>query len=221
MTTTTTIATRSRPAACGDAPDVNLVNGRFLTMDARNSVGSALAIRDGRIARVGHAGELGPCGRTMNSRVRPSSRASSTRTFISCGRRSTPATGAHHRDRGLGRRAAADDRARATESVPGRPVHHERRRLEHQRTCRSANANVAELDAAAPQHAVYLSTTGRRRRGDEQSRARVLPVPRHHRRCERRPQRGQALAALQAVQTEDDRQRGTAEVNRISPRASG
>jgi len=55
-------------AACGAAPDVNLVNGRFLTMDARNRVASALAIRDGRIARVGHAGELGPCGRTMNLR---------------------------------------------------------------------------------------------------------------------------------------------------------
>ena len=52
--------------ACGDAPDVNLVNGRFLTMDARNRVASALAIRDGRIARVGHPSELGPCGRTMN-----------------------------------------------------------------------------------------------------------------------------------------------------------
>jgi ferric-dicitrate binding protein FerR (iron transport regulator) len=37
-------------AACGGAPDANLVNGRFLTMDTRNRVVSALAIRDGRIA---------------------------------------------------------------------------------------------------------------------------------------------------------------------------
>src|ERR1043165_6501944 len=35
-------------------------------MDGRNSVASALAIRDGRIARVGHPAELGPCGRTLN-----------------------------------------------------------------------------------------------------------------------------------------------------------
>src|SRR5438309_17351 len=53
-------------AACGDAPDINLVNGRLLTMDTQNRVASALAIRDGRIARVGHPAELGPCGRTLN-----------------------------------------------------------------------------------------------------------------------------------------------------------
>jgi predicted amidohydrolase YtcJ len=53
-------------SACGGSRDLNLVNGRFLTMDRRNRVASAVAIRNGRIVQVGRADSLGPCGRTIN-----------------------------------------------------------------------------------------------------------------------------------------------------------
>src|SRR5258707_9939886 len=38
-----------------DAPDIVFVNGRIHTMDDENSVVSAVSIRDGRFAEVGHA----------------------------------------------------------------------------------------------------------------------------------------------------------------------
>jgi predicted amidohydrolase YtcJ len=53
-------------AACAGSMDFNLVNGRFLTMDERNSVVWGLAIRDGRIVEVGRSGGLGPCTRTID-----------------------------------------------------------------------------------------------------------------------------------------------------------
>src|SRR5690242_4611513 len=57
---------RGRDSECEGSRDLNLVNGRFLTMDERNSVVWGLAIRDGRIVEVGRAGSLGPCSRTID-----------------------------------------------------------------------------------------------------------------------------------------------------------
>src|ERR1043166_516953 len=48
-------------ALCVGPGDVALINGNFLTMDANNSVVSAVTIRGGRIAEVGSVGTLGPC----------------------------------------------------------------------------------------------------------------------------------------------------------------
>src|SRR3954462_3128304 len=55
-------------ASCEGARDLHLVNGRFLTMDPRRPVVSALGTRGGRIVALGHADELGPCARTINLR---------------------------------------------------------------------------------------------------------------------------------------------------------
>ena len=49
----------------GAAQDLNLVNGRIHTMDARNTVVSAVAIRNGRFASVGNTAPP----RTPNTRV--------------------------------------------------------------------------------------------------------------------------------------------------------
>jgi predicted amidohydrolase YtcJ len=54
--------------SCNDSADLALVNGRFLTMNPKNPVVSAVVIRNGRIAEVGHADELGRCSRTINLR---------------------------------------------------------------------------------------------------------------------------------------------------------
>lgn len=59
---------RKHESECDGSRDFNLVNGRFLTMDSRNSVVWGLAVRDGRIVEVGRAGSLGPCSRTIDLR---------------------------------------------------------------------------------------------------------------------------------------------------------
>jgi predicted amidohydrolase YtcJ len=58
-------ASQTAPATAGAAQDLNLVNGRIHTLDARNSVVSAVAIRNGRIASVGNNAPA----RTANTRV--------------------------------------------------------------------------------------------------------------------------------------------------------
>jgi len=58
-------AAQATPAAPVPAQDLNLVNGRIHTLDARNSVVSAVAIRNGRIAGAGNNAPA----RTANTRV--------------------------------------------------------------------------------------------------------------------------------------------------------
>ena len=58
-------AAQATPAAPVPAQDLNLVNGRIHTLDARNSVVSAVAIRNGRIASAGNNAPA----RTANTRV--------------------------------------------------------------------------------------------------------------------------------------------------------
>ena len=57
------------PSVCDGSQDLALINGKFLTLDDKNSVVSAVAIRNGRIAEVGrHAQAIGPCAQTINLR---------------------------------------------------------------------------------------------------------------------------------------------------------
>jgi len=58
-------APQAAPGATAAAQDLNLVNGRIHTLDARNSVVSAVAIRNGRIASAGNNAPA----RTANTRV--------------------------------------------------------------------------------------------------------------------------------------------------------
>jgi predicted amidohydrolase YtcJ len=65
-----------KDTACDGARDWHLVNGNFLTMDAGNSVATSVVIRDGRIVKVSGPGRqddsggsaLGPCAQTINLR---------------------------------------------------------------------------------------------------------------------------------------------------------
>src|SRR5947207_14434574 len=54
---------RGHDPECEGTRDLNLVNGRFLTLDAHDSVVSAIGIRDGRNVEVGRSGELWQWGR--------------------------------------------------------------------------------------------------------------------------------------------------------------
>src|SRR5580693_4601887 len=49
---------------CADSRDLRLVNGKIVTMDARNSVLSSVAIQNGRFDFSG--GKLSPCTKTIN-----------------------------------------------------------------------------------------------------------------------------------------------------------
>lgn len=52
---------------CAGARDLRLINGRIVTMDARNSIVSEVTIQEGRFASVGRStGKLAPCTRTIN-----------------------------------------------------------------------------------------------------------------------------------------------------------
>ena len=56
-------------SVCDGSQDLALINGKFLTLDDKSSVVSAVAIRNGRIAEVGrHAQAIGPCAQTINLR---------------------------------------------------------------------------------------------------------------------------------------------------------
>jgi predicted amidohydrolase YtcJ len=56
------------PGACADSRDLRLVNGKIVTMDARNSVVSSVTIQNGRFDSSG--GKLNPCTKTINLRGR-------------------------------------------------------------------------------------------------------------------------------------------------------
>jgi len=208
---------RGHDPECEGSRDLNLVNGRFLTLDAHNSVVSAIGIRDGRIVEVGRGGALGPCGRTINLKgatVIPGLIDSHVH-FVRCGQ--NPG----HEVRIIETAASVGElqqmiRARIRElDVPAGEFI----------TCVGGwNINglaekrlpaLAELDTAAPSHAVYLSTTGAGGavtnsvgRSFFQNHGVTVTV---NAAGAATLNSGQAFAALQAVQTDADRQRGTAE----------
>jgi len=200
-------------AECEGARDLHLVNGRFLTMDANNSVVSSVAIRDGRIVAIGNAGGLGPCSRTINLKgatVIPGLIDSHVH-FIRCGQNpghevriiETAASIGELQDIIKARiRQLAVPAGEFVTCVGGWNING----LAEKRL-----PTLAELDAAAPNHGVYLSTTGAggavtnsfgkqffASRGVAVSDTGTLSA-------------AQGLPALQAVATEETRQRGTAE----------
>src|SRR6476659_1529693 len=75
------VSARDFDSLCDGSRDLDLVNGRFLTMDADNSVASSVSIRDGRIVKLERVGNRGGrrddddgahgasrCSRTINLR---------------------------------------------------------------------------------------------------------------------------------------------------------
>ena len=200
-------------SSCEGARDLHLVNGRFLTMDPRRPVVSALAIRAGRIVALGHADELGPCARTINLRGATAipGLMDSHAHFIRCGQ--NPG----HEVRIIETAASV---AELTQMISARIKELSVPAGEFITCVGGWNINglaekrlptVAELDKAAPNHPVYLSTTG--------AGGAVTNTPGRAFFASRGVtvndngtlNAGQGLAALQAVQTEEDRQRGTAE----------
>src|SRR3989475_1967166 len=208
---------RGHDPECEGSRDLNLVNGRFLTLDAHSSVVSAIGIRDGRIVEAGRGGALGPCGHTINLKgatVIPGLIDSHVH-FIRCGQNPGHEVRIIETAASIGElQQMIGARIRELEVPVGEFI-----------TCVGGwNINglaekrlptLAELDAAAPGHAVYLSTTGAGGavtnsvgRTFFQSHGVTVTI---NAAGAATLNSGQAFAALQAVQTDADRQRGTAE----------
>src|SRR5260221_7844317 len=208
---------RGHDPECEGSRDLNLVNGRFLTLDAHNRMAWAIATRDGRMVEVGRGGALGPCGRTINLKgatVIPGLIDSHV-LFIRCGQNPGHEVRIIETATSIGElQQMISARIRELDVPAGEFI-----------TCVGGwNINglakkrvrtLAELDAAAPNQAVYLSTTGAggavtNSVGKAFFASRGVTVTINAGGAATLNS-GQAFAALQAVQTDADRQRGTAE----------
>jgi predicted amidohydrolase YtcJ len=203
------------PSACDDSQDLALINGKFLTLDDKNSVVSAVAIRNGRIAEVGrHAQAIGPCAQTINLRgatVIPGLIDSHVH-FIRCGinpghevRIIETATSIAELQQMISDRARTVPVGDFITCVGG----WNRNGFVEKRL-----PTPSELDAAAPQNPVYLSETG----GGGQAVTNTSGIAFFQSQgvtvdsSAGTLNANQGLAALQGVQTDADKQRGTAEV---------
>jgi hypothetical protein len=155
-------ASAASALVCPDGTqDVALINGRFLTLDSKNTVAGALTIRNGRIAEVGTVGTLRPCAQTIDLQGRTviPGLIDSHVHFIRCGinpghevRIIETATSIAELQQMIG------DRIKQLVLPPGEFI-----------TCvggwnrngiGGALPTPAQLDAAAPNNPVYLSETG-------------------------------------------------------------
>ena len=197
----------SSATASPGSQDWAFVNGRFL--DHRGVVAKAITVQDGRIVDVGKARALGPSTRTVNLKGRTvipglvDSHAHFTRTGTNPGYETrwieTTTTIAELQQ-------AVADRARTVPAGPDRCITAASGWNQNQ-FAEGRLPTLAELDAATSRHGVYLS--GRTNSvGKAFFEARGLTVD---------ATTGQvsstaaATAALRAIQTFDDKVRGTAD----------
>jgi predicted amidohydrolase YtcJ len=195
-------------------PDYILLNGQFI--DYRGRVGSAIAIGNGRILAVGDAVTRRPDtpavdlgGRTVIPGL-IDAHAHFTRAGINPGhqeRRVERAFSIAELQQVIARRAATVPRGELITCIGG---------WNHNQFAERRRPTPAELDEAAPDHAVYLSATGGGTGAITNSRGRAffeaqgIAVDADTGRVEAAQD---ALAALRAIQTDADRLRGTAELN--------
>ena len=194
--------------------DLLLANGRFV--DGRGVVGSALTIRNGRIAGVGEARALGSATRTIDLGGRTvvpglfDAHVHYTRAGVNPGyeaRRIERAFSIAELQEAIAKRAASVPPGAFITCIGG---------WNHTQLAENRRPTKAELDAAAPKHGVYISGTGggtgaiTNSVGGAFFAARGVMVD---------DATGvvasaqAALAALQAAQTPEDRLRGTADLN--------
>jgi len=210
-------AAKEQKPECDNSRDLELYNGRFLTMDGNGSVVSAVAIKDGRIVGIGHHGAddaLGECKRKINLKgatVIPGLIDSHVH-YIRCGlnpghevRIIETATSITEMQQMIAVRikALAVPAGEFITCVGGWNING----LAEKRL-----PTPAELDAAAPNNPVYLSTTGAGGAITNTSGRAFFASHGVTVNADGTLSAGQGLAALQAVQTDASKQQGTAEV---------
>jgi predicted amidohydrolase YtcJ len=201
------------PGPAGVA-DLLLTNGRFV--DGRGPVGATLTIRNGRIVGVGDARDLGTAARTIDLGGRTvvpglfDAHVHYTRAGVNPGfeaRRNERAFSIAELQEVIAARAARVPPGAFITCIGG---------WNHTQLAENRRPTKAELDDAAPKHAVYISGTGGGTGAITNSVGRAFFAGRGVMADETTggvPSPQAALAALQAAQTAEDRLRGTADLN--------
>jgi predicted amidohydrolase YtcJ len=200
----------SQPAAA----DLVLLNGRFV--DGRGAVGSALSIRNGRIAAVGDARAVGTAARTIDLGGRTvvpgffDAHVHYTRAGVNPGyeaRRIERAFTIAELQEAIAKRAASVPPGAFITCIGG---------WNHTQLVENRRPTRAELDAAAPKHAVYISGTGGGTGAITNGAGRTFLAGRGVMVDEATgvvSNAQAAVGALQAAQTAEDKLRGTADLN--------
>jgi predicted amidohydrolase YtcJ len=203
------------PVCLTGSGDIALINGRFLTLDKNNTIVGAVTIRNGRFAEIGTVGTLGPCSQTIDLQGRTviPGLIDDHVHFIRTG------TNPGHEVRIIETATSIaelqqmiSNRIQELSLPPGEFV-----------TCMGGwNRNglterrlptLSELNAAAPQHPLFLAETG----GGGQAVTNSAGSPFFQARgvtvnaSTGVLNSAQGFAALQAAQTEAEKLRGTAE----------
>jgi predicted amidohydrolase YtcJ len=193
--------------------DLVLVNGKFV--DGRGVVGSALAINNGRIVSVGRMPPSNTGVRTIDLGGRTvvpglfDAHVHYTRAGVN------PGHEARRVERAFSIKELQEVIARRADSVPAGEFITCIGGWNHTQFAESRRPTKAELDAAAPKHAVYISATG----GGTGAIANSLAQAFFTSKGVQVDDAGvvsaaaAALAALQALQKPEDKLRGTAELN--------
>ena len=194
--------------------DLALVNGRFV--DGRGVVASALTIRNGRIVNVGQAVQLGPDARRIDLGGRTvipglfDAHVHYTRAGVN------PGYEARGIERAFSIQELQEAIARRAESVPPGAFITCIGGWNHTQFVEGRRPTRAELDAAAPKHAVYISGTGGATGAITNSLGLAFLNGKGVMVDEASgvvASAQAAVAALQSVQTPDDKLRGTADLN--------
>jgi predicted amidohydrolase YtcJ len=202
-------AQRGAPVA-----DLLLTNGKFV--DGRGVVGSALTIKNGRIAGVGDARALGSATRTIDLRGRTvvpglfDAHVHYTRAGVN------PGYDARRIERAFSIAELQEAIAARAKSVPPGAFITCIGGWNHTQLAENRRPTTAELDAAAPKHGVYISGTGGGTGAITNSVGRAFFATRNVAVDEATgvvASAQPALAALQAGQTSADKLRGTTELN--------
>jgi len=195
--------------------DLLLTNGKFV--DGRGVVGSAMAIKNGRIVNVGQAGNVGSAVRSIDLGGRTvvpglfDGHVHYTRAGVN------PGFEARRIERAFSIKALQDTIAARAQSVPAGEFITCIGGWNHTQFAEGRRPTAAELDDAAPRHAVYLSATGGGAGAITNSLGRAFLTGKGVMVDEATgvvASAQAALAALQSLQTTEDRLRGTADLNR-------
>jgi predicted amidohydrolase YtcJ len=198
----------------GPPSDLLLTNGRFV--DGRGVVGTALTIKNGRIAGVGEARALGSAARTIDLGGRTvvpglfDAHVHYTRAGVN------PGYEARRIERAFSIAELQDAIATRAKSVPPGGFITCIGGWNHTQLAENRRPTKAELDAAAPKHGVYISGTGGGTGAITNSVGRTFFAGKGVMVDETTgvvASAQPAIAALTAAQTPEDKLRGTADLN--------
>ena len=194
--------------------DLLLANGRFV--DGRGLVGSALTIKNGRIAGIGEARALGSAARTIDLRGRTvvpglfDAHVHYTRAGVN------PGYEARRIERAFSIAELQEAIAARAKSVPAGAFITCIGGWNHTQLAENRRPTRAELDAAAPKHGVYISGTGGGTGAITNSVGRAFFAAKGVMVDETTgvvASAQAAVAALTAAQTAEDKLRSTADLN--------